>query len=111
MARRVLCSLTMVWLVGSVAASWFTGPPSIFAQEGPSYNIDALGLYDATHTRNDGVHQGRLQHTTTTGFAAGYSVRWNSDSYAGDSAWVYDVATGTSTRIGLVEPGGGRSLV
>ena len=49
MARRVLCSLTMVWLVGSVAVSWFAGPPSVFAAE-PSYIIDAMGLYDATHT-------------------------------------------------------------
>ena len=105
MTRRVLRSLTMVWLLGSVAVSWLTGPPSVFAQEAPSYTIDAMGLYDAIHTRNDGVHEGRLRHTTTTGFAAGYSVRWDKDSDVGDSAWVYDSATGTSTRIGLIEPG------
>ncbi|MHB0960359.1 MAG: DUF3466 family protein [Pirellulaceae bacterium] len=86
--------------------AWFASPLSALGEEEPGYTIDALGLYDELHTRNDGYHEGSLQHTTTTGYIVGYSVRWNKDSKAGDSAWIYDSATGASTRIGLIDPEG-----
>ena len=106
MRGRILCSLTAVWFVGIALVSWLSGPQTAWGDEGSGYKIDALGLYDELHTRNDGYHEGRLQHTTTTGYVAGNSVRWNKDSKAGDSAWIYDSATGVSTRIGLIDPDG-----
>jgi hypothetical protein len=87
-----------------VAVALLAGPRLLVAQT-PSYSIHLMGLYDALHTRNDGFHASSLKDTTTTGFADGTSTRYNDSQASGMSAWVYNGAAGTSTRIGLIDPG------
>jgi hypothetical protein len=99
-SRRVLA------IVMAGLGCGLVGPAILRGQEGTGFVIDRLGLYDAPHMRNDGFNDSSIKYTTTTGFVAGYTKRWNGDSYAGTSAWIYDSRTGVSTKIGLEDPEG-----
>ncbi|MEW6426683.1 MAG: PEP-CTERM sorting domain-containing protein [Thermodesulfobacteriota bacterium] len=65
------------------------------------YSIDRPGLYDAEHTRNDGLQSSSAQKMNEAGQVAGQSSRFDGSESKGSSAWFYD--NGTSTQIGLTD--------
>lgn len=99
----------LFWLHSSAALLTLTATQFAWAEDKPRYIIDEMGLTDEFHTREDGYRQGSMFHATESGFAAGITTRWNRDSYAGYSAWLYNSATGKSKRIGLIDPEGGET--
>lgn len=59
-----------------------------------------LGLTDAAHTRSDGYQESGVRFATASGYAAGYSARYEGGSR---SAWFYDKSTGTTTELALID--------
>jgi hypothetical protein len=68
-----------------------------------TYEIVALGLTDAEHTRSDGSRVSWAHLLTDSGLVAGGSNRFSANNYHGASAWLYDSATATTTRLGFFD--------
>jgi len=68
----------------------------------PDYEIVPLGLTDAEHTSATGQQSSSILRYTEAGFVTGSSQRYVG---GGDSVWIHDPATGTTSRIGLFGPG------
>lgn len=77
---------------------------SAWVYDSESGDSTRAGLLDAAHTKSD-----RFQRSSVSalgaGFAAGQSWRYAGDAEAGQSAWVYEVASETTTRVGLFDAG------
>jgi len=70
----------------------------------PTYTIAPLGLTDAEHTAPDGTYYSSASDLTESGYVFGQSRRSDPDyAYAGQSAWLFDLATGATTRLGFFD--------
>lgn len=68
----------------------------------PRYEIVALGLKDAEHTRStDGAQFSSGEHLTESGYVAGFSLRYIGGASAGHSVWLYDGFE--TTRLGFID--------
>lgn len=62
-----------------------------------------MGFLDAGHTRSDGYQVSSADLVNSSGIVAGYSGRFDVQGDAGYSAWLYDSAAGTTTRVGFLD--------
>ena len=95
MLRRILC-LTLA----TAAAS---APLPAHAASLVPYLIATLGLTDAAHTGSDGYQRSTASFLNESGLAAGISERFDGLASLGTSAWIYDSASATTTRIGFFD--------
>jgi hypothetical protein len=68
-----------------------------------TYEIVTLGLTDAAHTRSDGYQASFADLLNGSGLAAGYSESFSGADPLGESTWVYDSATASTTRVGFLD--------
>ncbi len=61
-----------------------------------------VGLFNGPEfTRANGSQYSEVTRLTESGFASGWSSRFNGALTAGDAAWVADASTGTTVRVGF----------
>jgi hypothetical protein len=68
-----------------------------------------VGLSDVVHTRSDGYQFSTPTFVTESGDAIGNSSRFGGSFNGGQSAWYYDSAAGSTSRVGLVDAAHTRS--
>jgi hypothetical protein len=62
-----------------------------------------LGLFDEEHVRDDGYQLSEVGYLTESGYATGYSNRYDGATYQGESAWAFDASTGINARLGYFD--------
>jgi hypothetical protein len=62
-----------------------------------------IGLFDASHVRDDGYQLSEVGYLSESGYATGYSNRYDGADYRGESGWVFDRSTGLTTRLGYFD--------
>ena len=82
---------------------------SAWVYDGESAITTRVGFFDADHTAGNGYQFSDVDVLNDVGLAAGQSERWTGGNYLGRSAWLYDSAGDTTTRVGLSEAGHTRS--
>jgi hypothetical protein len=76
----------------------------------PSGTTTRLGFFDAEHTRSDGYQYSSIGIVTESGYVTGISRRsGGTANLLGESAWLYDVSTSTTTRLGYFDAAHTRS--
>src|SRR5262249_23562152 len=98
-ARRFSMVRRMLFLL-ALASAAVAGP--LNAQATPLYNVVPLGLVDAEHTAANGSRFSYAPFLNQSGLVAGISYRLGAAG-SGTSTWVYDSASGTTTRIGIFD--------
>lgn len=76
---------------------------SAWLQNVPGGGMTRVGFTGAAYTRSDGYQYSQVSGLHDNGLAIGRSSRYSGGTQTGQAAWVYDVAGGTTTRIGLTD--------
>jgi hypothetical protein len=76
---------------------------SAWLHDSTTGTITRVGFVDADHTRNDGHQVSFVGQLAESGLAVGNSSRFGGTGYLGESAWLYDSAAATTTRIGFLD--------
>lgn len=82
---------------------------SAWLYDSASGTTTRLGLFDAAHTRSDGLQYSRAGLLMEPGYVTGTSDRFIGSSSGGASAWFYDASDATTTRLGLFDAAHTRS--
>jgi hypothetical protein len=98
--------LTESGLAAGVSQRWNGGSHtgySAWIHDSTAGATTRVGFVDADHTQSDGYRESYVAALNESGLAAGGSSRYSGMDSRGASAWLYDGAAGTTTRIGFVD--------
>lgn len=70
---------------------------SAWAADFASGETTRIGLFDTRHSSASGIQNSYVAGLGESGLAWGYSIRYDGENTAGQTAWIYDVATATQT--------------
>jgi hypothetical protein len=93
------CTRCLLHIAGGIL---FANPLSAIAQAPDFEYVGRLGLWQGTEfTRDDGTQDSSILSGVTGNFVYGHSTRYEGSLPNGRAAWMGNVATAQSTRIGL----------
>lgn len=90
----------------SLAVSTLTFLSSLAAMQASALQFEQIGLTGADYTASNGYQFTQVQSLNALGQVAGYSRRFDGGTVTtGQTSWIYDSSTGTTTQVGLFGAG------